>query len=300
MEARHKGPVIDKVEGKEVIDCAVCKFKHVNPIPTPEELEKLYAKEFYSAKKPNYLKDSEEDIDWWMETYRNYFSLLKKHTKGRKLLDIGSGPGYFLKCGQEEGFDVTGIEPSSDAAKYSQKMGLKVVNDTFNSESAKTLGKFDIVTMNLVLEHIPDPKSFLGDIHKILKPSGLLFVLSPNDYSPFQRILNQNLGFKPWWVSPEQHLNYFDFDSISKLLKSSGFLPVGKTTTYPMEMFLLSGDNYIGKRTVGRKCHKKRKTFEMNLLKNNSELFNKFYQSLADNGLGREFVVISKKTDKNG
>ena len=64
-----------------------------------EELEKLYEKEFYSSAKPKYFIHYEEDLPWWMATYRNYYSLLARHTTGRRLLDIGSGPGYFLKCG---------------------------------------------------------------------------------------------------------------------------------------------------------------------------------------------------------
>ena len=292
---KHTGPVVDEVDGFEVIDCKVCKFKHVHPIPTDEELGELYAAEFYSKKKPNYLKDSEEDIDWWMETYKNYFKLIGEHTKGKKLLDIGSGPGYFIKCGEKLGFDVTGVEPSKDAAVYSKKMGLKVINAYFDMELAREIGKFDIVTMNLVLEHIPDPTSFLKAIQTVLKPNGILFLLSPNDYNPFQMILKNDLGFKPWWVSPMQHINYFDFYSVTKLLKRVGFVPEEITTTYPMELFLLSGDNYIGKREVGRKCHKKRKEFEMNLLAGNPDLFNKFYRSLARDGIGREFIIIAKK-----
>ncbi len=295
---KHQGPVIDRVEGYEVIDCKTCKFKHVNPIPTIIELQKLYDTEFYTGKKPDYFKDAEEDIEWWMATYKNYFELIKKHTDKRKLLDIGSGPGYFLKCGKEMGFKVTGLEPSPEAAKYSKKLGVNVINDFFDSDSHKKIGKFNIVSLNFILEHVPNPTSFLKEIHDILSPGGLFFLLSPNDYNPFQQILKNNMGFKPWWVVPEQHINYFDFDSAKKLLKRTGFIPLEVTTTYPMELFLLSGDNYIGNREIGRKCHQKRKIFELKLLANNPKLLNTFYQTLAKKNLGREFIILAKKQIK--
>jgi len=292
---KHSGTVVDKIEGFKVIECKQCQFKHVNPIPTDEELEKLYAAEFYSAKKKNYFKDSEADLEWWREVYGNHFELIKKWTKKRKLLDIGSGPGYFIKSGQDCGFEVTGLEPSIEAVRYAKKLGVKVINDFFSSQTVKKLGRFDIVSMNLVLEHIPDPETFLKNVNQILKPGGILFIISPNDYNPFQNILKEKMKFDPWWVSPMQHINYFNFDSITKLLKKVGFKKLDASATYPMELFLLSGENYVGKRSLGRKCHSKRKNLEINLLQNNPDLFNHFYHSLAKNGLGREFIIIARK-----
>jgi len=291
----HKGSVVDKVEGFEVIDCKGCKFKHVNPIPSEKELGELYSSNFYSKKKANYFKDSEEDIDWWKERYKFYLKLIKRHTKGRKLLDIGCGPGYFSRAAIGSGFTVTGLEPSSEAAKYASGLGVEVINDFFADHIADELeGKYDVISMILVLEHIPNPLSFLKRAYRVLKSGGLLFVISPNDYSHFQLTLKQHLGFQPWWVSPLQHINYFDINSIQKLLSRIGLNTVELTTTFPMEFFILSGEDYTGNSKLGRECHNKRKTFEHNLIKN-PELFESFYRSLAEIGLGREFVVIAKK-----
>jgi SAM-dependent methyltransferase len=291
----HKGKVIDRVEGYKVIDCQECGFKHVSPIPTDEQLDKLYREKFYTKKKANYLKDAEADLEWWTETYKNYFHLLEKHAPGKKLLDIGSGPGYFLKTGKDLGWDVTGFEPSADAAEYaSKKLKVKVINDFFGADKAKDLGKFDVVCLSLVLEHLPNPVGLLKEAKSVLKPGGVIFIISPNDYNPLQKVLNESLDFKPWWVSPEQHINYFDFESAQRLLKKLGFKTVEINTSYPMELFLLSGNNYIGNRILGRKCHQQRKNFEINLYKHNPELLNSLYADLAKNGIGREFVVIAK------
>ena len=66
-----------------------------------------------------------------------------------------------------------------------------------------------------------------------------------------------------------------------------------------MEFFLLSGDNYVGNNELGRKCHFKRKTFEMNMYKYGKEQLNMIYKALADVGIGREFVVIGRVKNKN-
>ncbi|GAI77011.1 unnamed protein product, partial [marine sediment metagenome] len=49
--AEHHGEAIDSKDGYDVIECEACGFKHVIPIPTPEELDKLYKEEFYSTEK---------------------------------------------------------------------------------------------------------------------------------------------------------------------------------------------------------------------------------------------------------
>lgn len=295
---QHPGPLLDTIEGYDVIDCSSCQFAHVTPIPTNEELKKLYAQTFYASEKTNYFKDAEEDLAWWTATYKNYLELLGSYTKGRKLLDIGSGPGYFLKIAKELDWKGLGFEPSKDAYEYSSGLGVEVINDFFDGSKAIVHGQFDVVCLNLVLEHLPDPIKLLTDIKKILTPGGLVFILSPNDYNPLQKILRDQQGFKPWWVVPTHHLNYFNFQSLAGLLKKLGFSVVDTLTTYPMEFFLLGGKNYIGNREVGRACHQRRKNLEINLYGADPTLLNSYYRSLAKNNIGREVVMIGRKNDR--
>lgn len=295
---RHSGLIIDSIENYDVIDCQVCQFKHIVPIPTVEDLEKLYGSQFYAKDKANYFKDAEEDLDWWLETYNNYLKLLAKQVPGRKLLDIGSGPGYFLKAAPGLGWQAVGFEPSRLAYEYSSGKGVEVVNDFFSAKKAKKFGLFDVVCLSLVLEHLPNPVEILQDVKTVLHPGGLVFILSPNDYNPLQKILRENLKFKPWWVAPRHHINYFDFGSIKNLLKKLNFTVVDCLATYPMEFFLLEGLNYVGRRTVGRKCHNYRKAFEINLYRGNPELLNSMYRQLAKHNIGREFVIIARNDKK--
>lgn len=296
---KHYGIKVDSKIGYDIIECEVCGFKHVIPIPTPEELHTLYKDEFYSTEKPKYFKDVEEDVEWWEMTYRNYYQTFERYCKleMRRLLEIGSGPGYFLKCGKELGWDVVGFEPSKQAYEYSTKFGLEIVNDFFSKNSVVEYGKFDVVYMNTVIEHLPDPISLLKIAKDVLNPNGIICIIAPNDYNPLQNILRYDLDYDPWWVVPQHHINYFDFVSIERVLEKLGFEIMESTGTFPMEFFLLSGDNYVGNDKLGRKCHFKRKEFEMNMYKYGNEQLNMIYKSLADNGIGREFVVIGGKNE---
>ena len=83
-----------------------------------------------------------------------------------------------------------------------------------------------------------------------------------------------------------------------KLVISIGFEEVCVTTTFPMEFFLLMGDNYVGNDSLGRACHYKRKNFEFAFKKAGiTELKQKIYQEFANLDIGRDIVAIFKKPD---
>ncbi len=292
----HFGQVIESKDGFDIIKCEKCGFKHIIPLPKQKDLDKLYEEQFYSEEKPDYFKYVEEDLEWWNETYKSYYKMFEKYilNKHRRLLEIGSGPGYFLKCGKELGWDVLGVEPSKQAYKYSTKLGVSVINQFFSEESVGNNNKFDVVFMMNVLEHLPNPISLIKTAKNLLDKNGIICIISPNDYNPFQNILRKNLDYEPWWVVPKHHINYFNFHSIKDLLERLGFEIVETTGTFPMEFFLLCGDNYVGNNELGRKCHFKRKIFEKNMYKFGNTQLNTIYKALADNGIGREFVVIGR------
>jgi SAM-dependent methyltransferase len=297
----HEGMVVESSNDFDVIDCEVCGFKHITPIPTEEELEKAYQHDYYTQEKPLYLERHKEDIDWWNLAYAERYELMEQFLPetSKLLLDIGSGPGFFLLHGQERGWNVKGIEPSVQAAEHSRELGVSVVNEFFSEESAAKLEKFDVIHMSDVLEHIPDPAKLLEMVHEQLNEEGLVAIVVPNDFNPFQLALRDHLDFKPWWVAPPHHINYFNFNSLQHLLERSGFEMIHKEATFPIDMFLLMGDNYIGNDDLGRACHGKRKTMELNL--SNAGLLDlkrTLYKSFANAGIGREIIMLARKTSQ--
>ena len=118
----------------------------------------------------------------------------------------------------------------------------------------------------------------------------------PNDYNPIQEILTSTMGFDPWWVAPPHHINYFNSETLSALLERRGFEVAHFETTFPIDIFLLMGENYIGDDELGRKCHARRKNFELNLERSGrSKLKRDIYQSFAKNNIGREIVILALK-----
>jgi hypothetical protein len=91
-------------------------------------------------------------------------------------------------------------------------------------------------------------------------------------------------------------LNYFDFESLAGLMTRLGLNVTERTTTFPMEAFVMMGENYVGDPALGRACHTKRKQFDFAFeAAGLKETRRDFYRALAKLGIGREAVVIAVK-----
>jgi len=297
----HYGEIIDSKDGFDVIGCNTCGFKHVIPIPTPEEMNKYYSKQFI-PERPLYIERFHEDLDWWKMVYKEKYKLFEKYLPPncRRILDIGCGLGLFLKEGIKRGWKTIGIEPSQQAAKHAKNLGLEIIDKPFDEYYIGRIGKFDVIYMHEVLEHIPDPIGIIKIVYQLLKTNGLFCVIVPNDYNPLQKIFCEQSDFEPWWIAPPVHVNYFTFDSLKQLLCSHDFKVLQSRGTFPMEIFLLMGDNYIGDDTLGRACHNRRKNLEINLgLGGLDRIKNDLYTTLAKHNIGREIVILAKKVKRD-
>lgn len=296
----HKGPILDSVKGFDVIECQVCGYTHIVPLQDKKEYANYYEEEFYLSQ-TDYIKNHTEDLDWWSiehnEKYDLFDELLSECDTNKRILDIGSGPGYFLKVGKDRGWDVKGIEPGKPAYIFAtEKLGLNVINDFFSSKNYRDFGLFNVVHMNNVLEHVHEPKALLSLAYEIVESGGVICITVPNDYNPLQKVVVDHLEKEPWWVVPKDHINYFNCNSLSRLIEEAGFKIVYTTASFPLEFFLLMGDDYVGNGPLGREIHGKRKKFDLAMAESgNNRLKRQIYNKLSEIGLGREITVFGKK-----
>lgn len=296
----HAGSVCQDTPSYTVIECELCSFRHVVPLPMPDELAKLYQEQFYQTDKPQYFARYEADEAWWRLVYSDRFDLLEQalgRASGR-LLDIGSGPGLFVRMGRELGWQAWGLEPAPAAVAYSQARGAQVHTGFFTAETVRDWPSFNVINLAHVLEHVPYPIDVLKLVRAKLAPQGVVCIVVPNDYNPLQLAAQHLLDAPPWWVAPPHHLNYFDFDSLARLLTRCGFAEVTRTTTFPMEWFLLMGDNYVNNDAMGRELHGKRKQWEIALADAGlGAQKQQLYRALAQQGWGRDVVMIARVKD---
>lgn len=291
----HKGEVVAERGNYKVIDCEMCGFKHLDPVPTQKEIEEYYKNKYYQKGIPKLLKPEKEarESKWADLGYKDTLTILNKHLENntKRLLDVGSGNGFFMKFMKDNGWECIGIEPSPKAKSYSSAMELNVFNTTLEEFAEdKWKNYFDAVNLKYVLEHVPHPMETLKICMSLLKPSGMVCIEVPNDFNELQFSIHKK-GKSKWWVSTPDHINYFNHNSLHNMLASLGIKVVYKTTGFPMELFILMGDDYVGNDEVGGNCHQKRMALELSI---SDELREKTYNSLANIGVGRSCIVYGK------
>ena len=188
-----------------------------------------------------------------------------------------------------------GIEPSRQAAEHATSKGHEVINGYFDNEMSEKMETFDAAHFSEVLEHIENPRDFLNNVRNILRKDGFIVITVPNDYNIIQEIFVNETGKEKWWLAPPFHLNYFSHESLERLVESCGFEVLKSTSMFPIDIFLLMGDDYIGNDVKGKEAHQRRKNFEMILGKKNKQLSRKIYQEFAKMGIGREIVLYAKR-----
>ncbi len=136
-----------------------------------------------------------------------------------RLIDVGPGSGEFLAQMRDLGWDVLGVEPDLAAARAATDAhGVEIVVGQFE-ETKLSDDSVDVVTLNHVIEHLPDPIAVLSECRRVLKPGGKLVLLTPN---------TQSWGHKRFgecWLPLEQprHFILFSPRTLETTLKRAGF-----------------------------------------------------------------------------
>jgi SAM-dependent methyltransferase len=133
------------------------------------------------------------------------------------VLDVGSGLGVFPARMKEEGWSVTALDPDARAVEHARSVvGVEAVCADFME--AGELGSFDLVTLNKVLEHVPDPAAMLARTRRFLRPGGTAYVEVPD--ADGAAADPDGAGREEFFI---EHLHVFTMDSLTRLAGHAGF-----------------------------------------------------------------------------
>src|SRR5204862_6722418 len=136
-----------------------------------------------------------------------------------RLLDVGCGRGELLLEAAARGFDVTGIDLSAHAVQTAnERLGAPVAIDADLQSAAFPDGRFDVCMCSDVLEHVRDPIALLREIRRVLKPEGVLFLVTPAVDSSVARVMRE-----AWFEIKPEHLFYFDKNTLQSAMHRGGF-----------------------------------------------------------------------------
>jgi SAM-dependent methyltransferase len=277
-------------------------FYRCNPIPSSDELQKYYQEEFYQAEKPGFINDSSKDVrdtdsEFYNIQYSIYCNLLslgdsKFHS------DLGCGYGHFLQyiANCFPNIKLRGCEVYPEAADFVEcinNTSFESIDLNNFSNLKECVAQASTVSLVNTLEHLRDPVLFLHEVKNSLAPKTKLLLQVPNDFNPIQAAAVSQLSLDQWWFCPPRHVSYFTPKSLRSCVESVGFEVVDLITTFPIDMFLISGMNYRIEPALGRSAHQMRTEFEANFVKANGlgSLIH-LYRSFATGGIGREIVAV--------
>lgn len=140
---------------------------------------------------------------------KNKLKLINAQSTKGKLLDIGAGTGDFLVVAQNDGWQITGIEPSAKAKGIAINKGVTFAENLTALESHS----FDVITMWHVLEHVPNLDEYLTELKRLIKPTGTIIIAVPNFKS-----FDANFYGKYWAAyDVPRHIWHFSKTAIEKL-----------------------------------------------------------------------------------
>ena len=199
--------------------CLTCGLIYQNPRPSEKERLNSYQ---------HYLPKGADEIEAWgrmmAPVFKKGADLIERDIPRGRLLDVGTGYGFFLALMQSRGWEIIGLEASSTGAHYGRKRwGLHILPQPWERASFPERA-FDVVTAFYVIEHLPDPLAFLREVHRIVRPGGMILLRYPHT-TPIKDILSfmrkkNNLYHLPF------HLCDFSPATMHRALEKAGFTKI--------------------------------------------------------------------------
>lgn len=198
--------------------CDNCRHQQLNPLPSTDDLQEFYDQDTQA-------KLIYENIDVEEARRRSQFDVVRRsklvqsfiqNKETARVLEIGTGYGFFIKEMKNEGYDIEGIEISEARRNIARSLTKNTIYgyDLVKEMPEELIGKYDIIVMFQVLEHILDPGLFLDKIRKMLKEEGIVIIEVPNLDDHLLGISKDYFDF----FYQIAHLSYFSPKSLGSLL----------------------------------------------------------------------------------
>ncbi len=202
--------------------CRTCGLVAANPRAPQDAILKRYSGNYFWGE---YLPalgvlDGQFDLDRFDGRYAGALNLLRTAAgcTGR-LIEVGSGAGFFLKAAERAGWQASGVELSDEGVRFARDRLQVDVRQERAERLACPDGTFEAAVMFDVIEHLFDPRAVLARLARVLAPGGVLFMTTPN----FDALSRFVLG--PSWavLSPLEHVYYFTERTLRRLLEATGY-----------------------------------------------------------------------------
>ena len=185
--------------------------------PESMHIKKDYGQPYFDSKKYSEKRRHKVNKSGWL------LDIARRFKPGiAEMLEIGCSLGYTLEAAAKRGINALGTDISGYAVNYCRNLGFNAENITVEKiiEEQKS---FDLVFMQHVLEHFPDPFEILQKCHRLLNPGGLVLIMVPNsEYRNARKKKAQHRFYSIDGVGAE-HYVYFNYRNLRQMQEISGF-----------------------------------------------------------------------------
>ena len=160
--------------------CCGCGMVSHHPLPDPAAVAAYYAREYRLAHKGAADPKPKHVLRALRGAVARARRLAPLLPPGARVLDIGASSGEFTHVMARGGFQATGMEPNQGYAAFARRTYAAPIHEGGYEAAPEVPGGYHLITLNHVLEHLPDPAAALARFHALLAPEGLLFLEVPN------------------------------------------------------------------------------------------------------------------------
>lgn len=213
----QRGDLFCLHENVRFVRCAGCGSLYQRDPPDWDRIQRIYQEE-YHLRRGHSANPAIESAK--IATVSAYLRRLERlNPPGRELLEIGCSSGAGLTAAVQRGWSASGVEVSElSAAAARARLGVKAVHTGSMEDAPWPAGSFDAVSLFDVIEHIEPPAPTLAAIRRVLRPGGLVLMVTPNAASWSARMMRGR-----WPHLFVEHVVIFSPGGMRRLLEQQGF-----------------------------------------------------------------------------
>lgn len=203
-----------------VVRCTECELIFLDPMPTAEALPSVYPPSYkpfhFNKGKKSLIMHVRDSLD-----IRKASRFIGKIATKASVLDVGCGDGRYLGILKQVApdWELHGIDFGDEAIGRCRQLGISVTKGMYEDTDFGQ-NRFNLINLNQVIEHVPDPASVVEKIYGELKPDGILNIETPSLDGWDAKLFHSGL-----WGGYHfpRHLTFFTEATLGRFLENRGF-----------------------------------------------------------------------------
>lgn len=217
--------------------CQLCKKKTTKNVKTVNDIDVFECENcrlgFVDQKQTRHLNPQEEySLQGYKQSEKKLrarfewiASEIQKYKLKGKVLDVGAGYGLLSSILYNKGYEIEIIEPKN-TPYYLHDKKFKHYKTTIEKFSNNQKGRYDIICMMDVIEHLINPLLMLRKLKQLLNKKGIIVIQTPN----YKSLMAQICKNWSWWMVSD-HKYFLSPKSTRILLEKAGF-SISELDTY--------------------------------------------------------------------